>query len=193
MGLRQPISRGRALPLPFWGDGWGLYDLEADNEDGTVALAFIAGPDRTFVIDGTSPPIHQLNHDLGMAQLVDETMALAYLKFFCGAVWGEAGPFAIVDTEEEAARWLKEPIEDSDIELPGFLKVPLVQPTAYEGREGQSWRFSGTVVYEGCLFASVFTVSPSGMVDMVDDEPVLQGKSRLMFRPPIRQNFGVEA
>jgi hypothetical protein len=189
MGLRQPIRRGRALTLPFWGEGWGLYDLEADTPDATTALAFIAGPDGLVVVDGTSPPIHQLNHDLAMAPFADPETALAYLRVFCGVVWGDAGPFAIVDTDEEASRWLKEPLEGGDPEIPAFLRTPLVKPAEFVGRQGEDWRFSANVVHQGSLFASVFVVSSDGRVEMVEDDVVFQGSSALTFLPPIRLTF----
>ena len=167
-------SRARALPLPFYGDDVLLIDLEGAVADGVGAATFVLCPDRVVVMDGSSPPIHALSHDLGVRRFEDAEVGAAFLKFFGGCVWGEAGPFVISDTPREAAGWIRA----------RPARLPVAGPARPLDRRGA---FEATVIYDARLFRSVFQLSSSGTVEMIEDE-IITGRltPRLTFRPPFR-------
>src|SRR5256885_8008306 len=123
-----PITGLRVTPLSFY-PGWLLVEGEAQlapNELGTFNVLY--GPGFMWVIDGESKVIHNLNSGRipDMGSLVDGKGANGpkvsspaflpsplitldtsftgpdYLRFFCGSIWGDEGPFLLVETPDAA-------------------------------------------------------------------------------------------
>lgn len=163
---------GRALPLPFYGEDWHLVDLEGETKAGPAAVALVVGPEGAELVDGGAGHVHARNMRLGPLKLVEDADVLLYLKMFCGCVWGDEGAFSLVETPAEALSLIEAPVLD-------------VEPPSVE-RQGLGARIDAQVVYAGDLFRSSFEVRPSGLVTMLDDEPVLSGAARLDYRRPFR-------
>src|SRR2546430_2253743 len=123
-----PISGLRVRPLSFY-PGWLLVEGEAQlapNEVGTFNVLY--GPGFMWVIDGESKVIHNLNSggipDMGpmvdgkeakvvkvaspaflpspLIKLDPSVTGPDYLRFFCGSVWGDEGPFLLVESRDAA-------------------------------------------------------------------------------------------
>lgn len=118
-----------------------------------------------FRLNGTSPPIHEVNATAPIK--VTEDNVLDYLKFFCFFVRGEEGPFLIA-----------EDINDPDMPKGMDDKTRTVvegtlRPATYEGKNAQGFFLcDGVVFYSNALFIANFAVQPSGMIEMLDDEPI---------------------
>ncbi|MCU4180415.1 hypothetical protein [Bosea sp. BH3] len=169
----EPIRRGRALQLPFYGDDWNLIEVEARTVDGYGACAFIIGDGRFVPVTGSSPAIHDLNERLSPRLDADSVHQSAYLKFFTGVVWGASGPFNIVETAGEAATLLLS------------TEALKVEPLRSEPAEhGLTWH--ANVIYGSQLSNAAFRIDASGKVEMLEDHELVTGQSRVAIRPPLR-------
>lgn len=165
--LPSPILRMRALALIFY-PGWFLVEgLAPYSTDRMGVFAMLLGPNEYVLLNGTSPAIHMTSHrvlDLGgQTRRVDQ-----YLRFFSGAVRGEAGPFWIVEDPVEVER----DFSVSDKARPAVLET--VAPIRRPRRKGVGYWRVATVLYGGSLFTATFRIDRTGMVEMVDDTPVSQ-------------------
>ncbi len=118
-----------------------------------------------YRLNGTSPPIHEVN---ALAPIkVTEENVLEYLRFFCFFVRGEEGPFLIT-----------EDIDDPDLPKDMDDKTRSVvagtaREATYEGKNEQAYFLcDGVVFYSNALFIAKFAVQPTGMIEMLDDEPI---------------------
>jgi len=127
---------------------------------------FLAKQGRMFLLDGSSAPIHDANEADPIS--VTEAKALEYLKFFCYFVHGDEGPFLIVEDINHAALD-KSKLDDSTRKvIEGALR-----PAAFEGKTDEgNLEASAMVLYGNALFSARFSISPNGMIEMIDDEPV---------------------
>jgi hypothetical protein len=132
----------------------------ADEEPQTY-YALVQGDHLIAPLNGTSTPIHGFNHQV-VRQFSPDTV-LDYLRFFCWAVWGEDGPFWIVDGPADP------PLAPLRAELEPLASV--LQPAAFEGLDEEG-RFCCTacVGYGSALFRANLRIDPSGMVEMLNDE-----------------------
>jgi hypothetical protein len=138
-------------------------------------------------LDGTSLPIHEINRIPGELNLVEDT-ADEYLRFFCSAVHSQDGPFLILDENNyevvvgdntAVSEALKREFQlgirsEADPELEGeFARLSNPFPRSSIKRR------KACVFYSSALFRAWFVIDDSpqnpGMVQMVDDEPILTG------------------
>ena len=133
---------------------------------------FLRNGDELTRLDGTSPPIHMTNAE-GPIKLNDESVA-AYLYFFCFFVRGEEGPFLIC--EDGANRYIPDEARDKIINV--------LDSVSHFGRspEGQ-FQLSASVYYSNAMFRSDFLVSPSGMLEMLVDNPLVTDLPAKVFAP----------
>ncbi|MDQ6780104.1 MAG: hypothetical protein M3Z37_02985, partial [Candidatus Eremiobacteraeota bacterium] len=127
--------------------------------------------------------------------LLDTAEAAAdYLRFFTGAVQGEEGPFTIA---ESLAPLLERTIPGQDRPDPASLPAiePVVMtlvPTTGTHMQASRWRARAIVHYGPALFRAQFEIESTGMVQMLDDEPVWDTRGRLRqprFRGAMRGYF----
>jgi hypothetical protein len=161
-------------PLPFYAKH-GLYRLRASNgSSDTLGLFLVSDGTTTFHLDGTSPPIHNLNAKAPI-QLSEET-ALSYLAFFCFFVRGEDGPFWVIDNLEN--RMLPDYLLQNDPkhktasdEIRRLYRPPELFGTDDTG----NIRASAMIYYSDAVFVSDFLLFMDGKLEMLDDEPLLSG------------------
>lgn len=126
---------------------------------------------KTLVLNGSSPPIHEINR-LEKLTLVANNSA-SYLRFFCSFVYGDLGPFQILEdkasikipesNKKEKAIWgplastIKEKVKPLQLEPVEANKSPEFLVTLYYGDE---------------VFACSMLVHKNGMVEMLNDEPI---------------------
>jgi hypothetical protein len=133
---------------------------------GTGPFWFLAKQGRMFLLDGSSAPIHDANEADPIA--ITEPKVLEYLRFFCYFVHGDEGPFLIVEDINHAALD-KGRMEDATRKvIEGALR-----PAAFEGKTDEgNYEASAMVLYGNALFSARFSISPNGMIEMIDDEPI---------------------
>lgn len=188
----------RVLPLSFW-KGWILCDVQPGPEplSGPAALlrarkredsneqpaihSLVYGPDGFMILDGQSAPIHGHNARHGI-ELPSAEAERDYLRFFCFFVRGEEGPFEVV---EEAGR----------LDLTGDRKTrakvkPLSPIPGKAGADDDGRKvYAASIHYGNALFNAQLALHPTGMVEMLDDEPLSQNvgiSPSLQFRGTAR-------
>lgn len=128
-------------------------------------LYYLTIDGNLYRLNGTSPPIHEVNA-LAPVKITDDNV-LDYLRFFCFFVRGEEGPFLIA-----------EDINDPDMpkgmdDQTRAVIEGTIRPATYEGKNEQGFFLcDGVVFYANALFIANFAIQPSGMIEMLDDEPI---------------------
>jgi tetratricopeptide (TPR) repeat protein len=159
------IVRVRVLSLNFYNNAM-LFEAETRQENGERGVInYIRRGDETIFLDGTSPPIHEMNQTLP-PNLDTVDQATAYLRFFAGSIKGDDGRFNLIDRAEEL-HWLPETTDKLRANLAHIITPLIVQET----RDGR-WGAVGTVQYTNALFYSIFRLSRNGQVEMGTDNPV---------------------
>ena len=161
------------LPLPF-GEGHVLGAWMVSDEGQFLRKA--NGPTlptsdapSTYFLDGTSPPIHELNGKLPIS-IRDGAAAADYLRFFTAHVWGEAGGFYICDDRSNLP-WT-EGAQGEVSDRAGQLLKPFCAGTK-ASPSNEFWTLDAVVLYGRGLFAAQFEVEPGGMVRMLDDNGIM--------------------
>lgn len=118
-----------------------------------------------FRLNGTSPPIHEVNAKAPVK--ITEENVLEYLRFFCFFVRGEEGPFLIAESMDD--HYLP---KNMDPKTQAVIEGT-VRGATFEGKNEQGYFMCDAVVYySNALFIANFAVQPSGMIEMLDDEPI---------------------
>jgi hypothetical protein len=118
-----------------------------------------------YRLNGTSPPIHEVNA-LAPVKITEENV-LEYLHFFCFYVRGEEGPFLIAESIDDP--YMPKDMDDQT----RSVVEGTIRPATYEGKNEQGfWLCDGVVFYSNALFIANFAVQPTGMIEMLDDEPI---------------------
>lgn len=130
-----------------------------------LVIYYLTDQGKLYRLNGTSPNIHEVNAKAPIR--VTEENVLEYLHFFCFFVRGEEGPFLIVES-------IDAPYVPQDMD-PNTLSVieNTVHPAIYKGMNEQGhFLCDGVVFYSNALFEAEFSVQPSGMIEMLDDNPI---------------------
>jgi hypothetical protein len=130
-----------------------------------LSIYYLTDQGNLYRLNGTSPPIHEVNKKAPV--MINESNVLEYLRFFCFFVRGEEGPFLIAES-------MNDPHipQSSDSKAKAVIEGT-VRPATYEGRNEQGHFMCDAVVYySNALFIANFAVQPSGMIEMLDDEPI---------------------
>lgn len=136
-----------------------------------LVLHYLVMEKALFRLNGTSPAIHEVNAKAPL-RLSEENVA-DYLRFFCLFVHGEEGPFYLLERPDD-------PLLPGRNSLQPYEKH--LKAVSYDGiNEKGHFLLSGLVMYSNALFFANFAVQPTGMIRMLDDEPVA---SDLPFRIP---------
>jgi hypothetical protein len=183
-----PISGLRVMPLSFY-PGWLLAEGDAQltpEEIGTFNVLY--GPGFMWVIDGRSEVIHNLNTGripdaalkpdgepadaktgapptflpIPLVKLDASVTGPDYLRFFCGSIWGDAGPFWLVESPDAA---ILQGAKFPDETWRGHIK-PIAMKHVDDHLIAEA-----VLAYMGCLFWARFKVQ-DGMVSMEDDTPL---------------------
>jgi tetratricopeptide (TPR) repeat protein len=161
----------RELPLSFRRTNDRLYEAGVESDTGERGIvAFIdkrAGGDerltsRFVLIDGTSPPVHQMNSE--SAPLLDTpARATNYTRFFLGMLHATLGPFAIVEKSEDVL-WRADAPDDVRANA-GRRMVPIRLTRQSDG----SWVTPCTILYGTSLYSAKLTLNSTGGLKIEDD------------------------
>ena len=159
----EQATRASVFELPFYPDK-ELIVLRNDSWRPLGAqLCFVQGEGDLWHLNGTSPPIHEINANTEL--VLTESNVLNYLAFFCFFVRGEEGPFFIIDRPENMFL----PKGAFNDELKEVYRAPQLWGQDPDG----DWRASALIYYSNAVFIADFSIHLSGMVEMEDDQPVL--------------------
>ncbi|MCB9982851.1 MAG: hypothetical protein H6861_04125 [Rhodospirillales bacterium] len=128
-------------------------------------IYYLTDQGNLFRLNGTSPPIHEVNAKAPIK--VTEENVLDYLRFFCFFVRGEEGPFYVAESMDDP-NMPPEMDETTRSVIEGTIR-----PATFEGMNEQGHFLCDAVVfYSNALFIANFAVQPTGMIEMLDDEPI---------------------
>ena len=163
--LNLETLQGFQRTLP-WYDGVRLINLrDKSHESPRLRFYYLKSDTGLFRLNGTSPPIHKVNSKTPI-KLQPQYVA-DYLRFFCFFVRGEAGPFYFC---EDAADPLIPGAKDE--KLRSVIEAT-ARPMSYEGTDTLGkFLVDGVVFYSNAIFIANFAVQPTGMVEMLNDEPI---------------------
>lgn len=153
--------------LPFY-DGVALIRV-VDKTWSTFGLViyYLSNQGNLFRLNGTSPPIHEVNAKAPLR--INEDSVLDYLRFFCFFVHGDEGPFYLAEDLNDPYI-PRTPNDDDTIRL--ILKNNLKSVEFEKTNEQGKYLCNGLVFYSNALFFANFAVQPTGMIEMLGDEPV---------------------
>ena len=151
--------------LPFY-DQVALIRVKDPNwTNQKLTIYYLTDQGNLFRLNGTSPPIHEVNAKAPIK--VTEENVLEYLRFFCFFVRGEEGPFYVAESMEDSNM-----PTDMD-ETTRSVIEGTIRPATFEGVNEQGHYLCDAVVfYSNALFIANFAVQPTGMIEMLDDEPI---------------------
>jgi len=158
------IEAVRAMPLACY-PGATLIEAQARIGDRPGLSNHIIGPWGLVTLDGCSAVIHDLNEMEGGLTLETEAAVRDYHALFCNTVRGEDGRFLTL-TDPNALLWHAPPEDAIFAAITIGVKVSA-------GEEG--WKIEAPIAYGAALFVAEFQLMPSGMIEMVDDWPVVEG------------------
>lgn len=156
------------VQLPFYPESVAMIRAHDADWDAYRTINYLFYEDSGYFLNGTSPPIHQVNAMAGIS--VTQDNALDYLRFFCFFVHGEDGPFFVVESLEQS-----EVPNIEDEELRSRL-AEAITPAQYICQTDQGHHEMAAIIwYSDDVFAAHFSVAPTGMVEMLADEPIEAG------------------
>jgi hypothetical protein len=151
--------------LPFY-DAVALIRVQDPNwPSKKLNIYYLTDQGNLFRLNGTSPPIHEVNAKAPIK--VTEQNVLEYLRFFCFFVRGEEGPFYVAESMDD-------PNMPTDMDDTTRSVIEgTIREASYEGKNDQGHMLCDAVVfYSNALFIANFAVQPTGMIEMLDDEPI---------------------
>ncbi|MCP5015690.1 MAG: ankyrin repeat domain-containing protein [Ketobacter sp.] len=130
-----------------------------------LAIYYLADQGNLFRLNGTSPPIHEVNSKAPI-QLNAENVQ-EYLRFFSFFVRGDEGPFYILESMEDPV---------VNVEMDSKVRSVFegtIRPMSLEGMDQQG-RFlcDGVIWYSNAMFIGNFAIESSGMVHLLNDVPI---------------------
>jgi len=130
-----------------------------------MCVYYLTDQGNLFRLNGTSPPIHEVNNKAPIK--INEENVLEYLRFFCFFVRGDEGPFYVAEdiTDQNLP-------QDMDATTKSVVEGT-IRPASFEGMNEQGHFLCDAVVfYANALFIANFSVQPTGMIEMMNDEPI---------------------
>lgn len=170
-------------PLSWWPEH-ALIVARDPGWAGHAAAWVLPDGGRLVRLDGSSPPIHGLNRNARLE--IARSNVLAYVGFFCTFVQGEAqgvkSPFLPVQSLEDGL--LPDIVDPAAIA--GFMRKPevLKEEDSADSPGSSEFHVETLIYHSDALFLSNFLVKASGMVEMLEDEP-LKGDLGASVRLPL--------
>ncbi len=149
--------------LPFYTNEVKLICIADKGWKKGLEIYFLTFKNTMFRLKGTSPPLHEVNAKAPVQLNVENVKD--YLRFFCYFVHG---PFLITESLQQA----EIPEIKDDKEREEFLFN--MHPIKFNGMDKKNFLLTSTVWYKNALFTARFCVQPTGMLDMIEDEPLLE-------------------
>lgn len=152
--------------LPFYDTVQMIRVKDPDWSPENLFIYYLILDGKLFRLNGTSPAIHEVNRQAPVR--IDEGNCLDYLEFFCFFVRGEEGPFLIAQSIGDT--YVPKPLDPPvRMDLSRAIRPAVIKEKDTEG----NILVEATVYYSNAVFLAEFKIMPSGMVEMMDDEPIL--------------------
>lgn len=151
--------------LPFYENVALIRVRDTSWTNKKLNIYYLTDQGNLYRLNGTSPPIHDVNAKAPVK--ITEDNVLDYLRFFCFFVRGEEGPFYIAESMDDVNM-----PTDMD-ETTRSVIEGTIRGATYEGKDEKGQFLCDAVVfYSNALFIANFAIQPTGMIEMIDDEPI---------------------
>lgn len=153
--------------LPFYEQVVLIRVRDKNWDPGNLTVYYLANQGNLSRLDGQSAPIHMTNAEAPVR--ISESNVLEYLRFFCYFVRGEDGPFLIAEDLDDPA--MPRGLDDTTRKA----VEGTIRPASFEGRNNDgNYMCDAIVFYSNALFLATFSVEQTGMIHMLDDQPLAQ-------------------
>lgn len=130
-----------------------------------MVIYYLTDQGNLYRLNGTSPPIHEINNKAPIQ--LNENNVLDYLRFFCFFVRGDEGPFYVLERSDDPL------IPETE----SATTLSIIEGTAHPAKlesmdEEGNFLCQALVFYSNALFEGSFKVKPTGMLEMLNDEPI---------------------
>lgn len=129
-----------------------------------LKLFYLEHKDKLYRLNGTSPPIHEVNRNAKVN--IDSDNVKYYLSFFGFFVRGEDGPFYIIND-------LDDTLLPDNLKMDGSFRRIYREPKYFGTDESGNFQMSALTFYSNAIFHTDYLIHPDGTVEMVCDEPLL--------------------
>jgi Flp pilus assembly protein TadD len=160
----------RLSRLPFYSTH-RLVELRFARDHGEECAFVLAGPTRTWWLNGESNPIHDVNEAEPLK--LTQSLVCDYIRFFFYFVRGDEGPFVLIESADEVEP--QADVGDWGEEQDEWFEAARnrARPLRMRGRDEEGrWLVDATVAYAEGLFEASLAVAADGNVEMLEDEPV---------------------
>ncbi|ODT71135.1 MAG: hypothetical protein ABS75_10445 [Pelagibacterium sp. SCN 63-23] len=181
----------REQTLPFYPGTRLLMMRGADWAPPNLFIYALQKDDEVHLLNGKSPPIHAFNA-AGHLELTQDNI-VAYLKFFCFFVRGDEGPFYLIGHlgASYLINGLRQGTTDEALnKFRGDFELRYQSPRTFGKSPDGKWRCSGTIMYSNAIFVADFQVQSGGMVEMLNDTPVLADLPAKIVAPLMPETEG---
>ena len=171
------VSYIRSTKLSFYDDGY-LVEMQLGAGDQAPLFAFlVTNGTNVYRLSGKSPAIHEANATTPIVLDRPEKVA-AYIRLFTHYVNADEGSFSIVENTSDIPFAATAQREEYD------RAQAVMRPFAVwrHPEKPELWQSSGTVYYGRALFHAIFEVQQTGMIEMVNDNPVITDLEASLMR-----------
>jgi hypothetical protein len=172
--LSKTTTQIHSCSLDWYEDCQLIRITDAEWSNPKLSLYYLLNSKfEPFWLSGSSEPIHKLNAQAPIK--LNQDNMLSYLIFFCFFVRGEEGVFYILES-------LDDPLLDALRDIPADNQSLVHTRTVIENtifpiiffgiNEKGHYLYSGVIYYSNAIFVANFAVHLTGMVAMLDDEPL---------------------
>ncbi len=156
----------KACHLPFY-ESVELVAVGSEEWEENLRIFYLVLDEKPFRLNGSSPPIHEINVQAPVR--IDADNALAYLVFFCLFVHGDDGPFYVLSDLKDPL--LPDGILDESSEF-SSIRTLFRKPRLFGVDDLGRFQASALIFYSNAVFIGDFLIAPSGMIEMVSDQPI---------------------
>lgn len=177
------VRSARRVSLPFM-ETASLVELLCKTKEGPASISLLWDEDKEVtILNQDGRPIHEFVKKIGL-KIESVSDAEMYLRFFCDHVWGDVGPFRILDLGNGS-------IGPRDVGKDRFNHDSIKQLEVVEDFEKNSsedivgfFRATADVHYGDSMYRARFKISRSGKVEMEDDEFVQRLPPTAIYTSP---------
>ena len=163
-GYERAQFKAEAAALPFY-ETYRLYRLGGRDVKNNFPIpaecyALWDGKGTPFLIDGNSTPLHDANDEAPLVLTPENTAD--YIRFFMFGLLGAGDQFILL-----------EPSHDSGISNMEVV-AKYCHPLTYKGQDDiDRALYEAVISFKGNIFSTILAVSQKGMVEMLDDKPLV--------------------
>ncbi|MEL6652397.1 MAG: pentapeptide repeat-containing protein [Bacteroidota bacterium] len=166
--LDLETSRVFQRNLPFYKNVRLLAFIDPSWSNPNLVIYYLKDKDSLYRLNGTSTPMHEVNAKAPIK--LNEDNVLEYFRFFLFMLRdGDKKPFRLLENIE-----VSELSGDLD-KASKILMEDAIRSASFDGLDDENnFLLSGTVLYENYIAIVNSKVQLNGMIEFLDDEPIVE-------------------